>query len=1140
MRYVVASILTFLLFLSYTSGVFAAEQKFITVVNPIRGSDFFQQPNLEPIDNLVKEWNGVRDQNLPATWLIRPDALSNQQIISLLKTMPANQEIGLFMEITPTWAKEAGVSYHTNQNWHASGTVFLTGYEVSERQKLIDSAFEKFKQNFGYFPKSVGAWWIDANSLNYMKDKYGVVANMDVSDQYTTDNYQVWGQYWSTPFYPNKRNALIPASGEDQKIGVVTIQWAARDPFNAYGNGVLDSTYSVQANDYANPKYHNLDITYFNKLLAIYLDNPYAQFGQVTVGLENDFSWDQYGKEYLSQLDSVEKRRIQGTNVLTMSNFAKQYAVIYPKTSGSYILYASDPLGSDGSVVWFQNSKYRIGWFYNQKGSLVRDLRLYENAGEEPCLNTRCDNLNLAKIDVRNIDEVTYGDKWIIDEGKISDIRITNKNNTVEIDYKNQLGNPRVLKFLDNDIAIDSTTKTVAGVISDVAYGNLTPQKKIDYNFTYQLKDGLLKVLGTEFKNLLIFLMFSYFFFFLPGLLIIRKIDEKNTKFLMAWPVGIAIFTLVAYGLGFWHLWWGIVVLPILSLVILRKAVFLIPRSKLTRNNLLAGLVLILGSISWLATSVKNGLLYDYGLGFWGPTGHDAIWHLSLIEALKNGLPPQNPIFANINLQNYHYFYDLLLSATSFLTTLSAMDLYFRFFPLIITLGIGLISFKLASVWFKSELAGVLACFFIYFGGSFGWIVSYFRDKTFGGETLFWAQQAISTLINPPFAISILIFLAGLYLFHQLLQQKKYSTSLIIPLVILWGSLIEFKSYAGILVLGALGVVTTIEIFKKNIGFLKIFIPTFLLSLLVFLPNNYGATSLVVFSPFWLIDSMIDFPDRLSLTRLTYTRLAGFQTHNYLKIIGSEGLGLLFFLVGNLGTRILGIFYLRKRNFKDPFNIFIFLFLLLSFLLPLLFIQKGANFNTIQFFYYFIVVFGFLAAFSLASFIKKLKLFGWVIALIIILLTIPTTLNTLDQYLPQRPPARISLSEVEALNFLKTQPMGVVASPNYDNFLKGRFSEPLPIFAYVTSSYISAISGKPEFVADTENLEILGIDYKGRIQAQKDIFDFKEPAVVKNILKQEKISYLYIPKATEINPSEEKFGIKKIFDNDEVTIYKIL
>src|SRR6185369_7767388 len=113
-------------------------------------------------------------------------------------------------------------------------------------------------------------------------------------------------------------------SGEDQKIGVVTIQWAARDPFNAYGNGVLDSTYSVQANDYANPKYHNLDINYFNKLLGIYLDNPYATFGQVTVGLENDFSWDQYGREYLSQLDSVAKRRIQGTAVLTMSNFAKQ------------------------------------------------------------------------------------------------------------------------------------------------------------------------------------------------------------------------------------------------------------------------------------------------------------------------------------------------------------------------------------------------------------------------------------------------------------------------------------------------------------------------------------------------------------------------------------------------------------------------------------------------------------------------------------------------------------------------------------------------------------------------------------------------------------------------------------------------
>ena len=1140
MKKMFSVLLMLAIFFFFHGNIFAAENRFITIVNPIRGQDFFQLEGVKPEDNFRKEWSEIKNRNLSATWLLRPDALTLEEITKLAGSLDRNQELGLFMEVTPTWAEIAGVDYKRNQNWHSAGSVFLTGYKVSERQKLIDAAFEKFKEVFGVYPRSVGAWWIDAGSLSYMEERYGVVANMDVADQYSTDNYQVWGQYFSTPFYPAKKNALMPASSVEQKIGVVTMQWATRDPFNSFGNGVLDSTYSVQANDYANKKFHSLNIEYFKKILSIYLDNPYSSFGQVTVGIENDFSWDEFGGEYTRQLDYVLERKEKGVSVLTMTGFALKYMSFFPKTSPSHIIFTKDPLGSQGYVLWYQNTKYRLGWFYNTSGSVISDLRLFFDSHEEPCLLRRCEQLNLATAETGSIDGVTYKNSWILDEGRISDIKINLNGPGLELIYTNQAAVKRSVKFLENDISLDNQLLPIPVWISRAMD---QPQKTAEENvFNYELKDSTFQILK-QLKGLVVFTFFVVLAFYFPGAALLKKTDiEKNHKFLLAIPLGICLFTLFAFILEFLKIRWGLILLPILSLLFLRKELDL-PKISISRETLLAGGLIIFGSLTWLATTIKNGLIYDFGMGFWGPHGHDGIWHLGLIEAIKRGLPPENPAFAGEKLINYHYFYDLLLAQTSLLTKIEAVDLYFRFFPILIALSLGGVVFILAKKWFSSGLTAMIACFFVYFGGSFGWILSYIKDRSLGGETAFWAQQSISTLINPPFAISILTFLTGLYLFHKLKEQpfdyaqgKKY---LVVPLVILWGTLIEFKAYGGILVLGALSIVSLVEIIKRNFSFLKVSIPVFLLSLLVFLPNNSGSSSLLIFSPFWLIHSMIDSPDRIGFYRLQLARMAGVESGNWLKFIAAESTGFILFIIGNLGTRILGIFSIKSILPVNSFNSFVLFVLILAISLPMLFIQKGASFNTIQFFYYFLILFSFLAANSQSVVIKKYKIFGSFFTLLLILFTIPTTWGSLKHYLPERPPARISQEELEALNFLRLQPDGVVLSYLYDKNLKEKFSEPIPLLAYESTMYVSALSGKSEYIADTVNLIILGVDYKGRLQVQKDIYSLREPEMVKKFLKAGNIKYVYLPKITKTS-ADESFGMKKIFENREVIIYTVI
>lgn len=1097
-------------FISGPQNIFAQEQKQVVLVNPIRGGDFWNH-NFSLTETPKKQYELIKKNNFSSTWLVRFDALNNPEVQEFLKTLDPNQDIGIFLEITPSFATAAGVKYNNTGNWHYAKSVLLTGYSPDDRKKLIDIAFSKFKEVTGRDAKSVGAWWIDAGSLSYMKEKYQIEANLDVADQYSTDGYQVWGQYWSTPFYPSKVNALMPAQSKEQKLGVVTMQWATRDPFNGYGNGVFESTYSVQANDYL---LHNLGTDYFAKLLDIY--------PQTTVGLENDFPWNEFGKEFENQISVIKDKSQKGQiQVKNMLQFANYYMKANPGVSPNVVIEAEDPLGSTGKVVWVNNPKYRAAWFSNSHGSVIRDLRKFGDTNEEGCLEKACDELKLAFEAVHVIDDGNYSSSWILDEGSVSDVKTQITPMGANITYKNQSGVERLIKFLENDIEFAGQISTFdVAILKAVTKegGNKLSDDKFESKFEFNTN------LNTILTNGLKFILVIILFFFIPGFALIKRK-------LLAIPLGLSIFTLLAWVFGILkmdYLVWG---LPIISAAwMLKSGIPKIELPKLNRESLILSGVVLLGSASWMITQFKNGLLFNYGFGFWGPNGHDAIWHLALISELQKNVPPENPIFAGINLSNYHYFFDLLVAKSANLLNINSVELLFRLFPILISILAGLLIFQVTKKIVNSSGAGIFAVFFLYFGGSFGWILTFLKDGAFAGETMFWAQQSISTLLNPPFAISVVLFLAGLLLFYELIQKQNDRWNALVALIILWGLLIEFKAYAGILALGAYGLFTAQRILlKRDFSVLLGFLPTLILSLIVFLPNNLGSQSLIEFQPLWLIQSMINSADRLGWQRLTLAIESGLLY----KLIYGYGLGILIFLVGNFGTRIISLGAL-KLLFKQSFLVY---FIALSIILPLLFVQKGTAWNIVQFFYYGLLVLNIFAGIGLYNLFRKTPKFaGIIVVVIIMVLTIPTTLGTFQHYLPSRPPAKVSQKELEALDFLNKQSPGVVLSLPYDEKLKGRFDTPLPLSVYSSTAYVSAFSKHDSFMEDTVNLEILGIDYKGRLNTIRDFMKIRNQS--KQILKDNNISYVYIPKFYNFQVDEGQMGLKTIYENDEVKIYK--
>jgi len=558
----------------------------------------------------------------------------------------------------------------------------------------------------------------------------------------------------------------------------------------------------------------------------------------------------------------------------------------------------------------------------------------------------------------------------------------------------------------------------------------------------------------------------------------------------------------------------------------------------------MAILLILLGSLSWITTMFKSGLRYSYGLGFWGANGHDGIWHLAVIEGLIKG-NFSNPVYAGEYLKNYHLGFDLFVALINRLTTIPVLNLYFQILPIIFALAIGILTYKFVYLWKKSKSGALWSVFFVYFGGGWGWIVSLIREKNISGESIFWSQQAISTLINPPFALSLIFILLGLIFFIKYRETKKLSDLIFTSLF--FGLLIQIKAYAGVLVLSGLLVLSLIEIIKdKKFEVFKILISSLALSLIIFLPFNRSAGSIFVFKPFWFLETMVGFADRLYFPRLYNAILSTkgiFSLKGVVSLILSFGL----FVVGNFGTRIIGFGTLlnmfKRKDWKD-IQIYIFLLVigLAGIVIPQFFVQKGTPWNTIQFFYYSLFIFSIFSGVFIAENIKNMKLY-LPVSIGIILLTIPTTIGSLKYfYLPMRPPAKLSNNELAALNFLSQKEQGVVLTYPYDinKAKEAESNPPRPLYLYESTAYVSAFSKHQVFLEDQVNLEITGIDWEKRREEVLDFYSNNIKLESDNFLLKNNIKFIYLLKSQDNNIDNNYSNLQRIYENDEVNIYEVI
>lgn len=355
--------------------------RIVNIINFIRQTDY----RVENSDSLLyqtveEQLKLVNKYNLPATFLLQYDALIKPEYQHLLKSLLNKEsEVGGWFEITQPQVEDAGLKWRGEHSWVSHANIaFSTGYTPEEREKLVDVYMEKFKEIFGNYPKSIGSWYIDAHTLNYMYEKYGIIASCNCKDQIGTDGYTLWGGYWNQAYYPSKRNGYMPAQTQEGQIPVPVFRMLGSDPIYQYDTGLGNERQGVISLEpvYGNAGMNRQWVDYFFHSIV---DEPCLVFNYAQAGQENSFTWKAMQKGLEMQIPIIDSlRQINKVRVETLGESGAWFKQNYLNTPATAVTTMQDVRGEGNKTVWFNSRYYRVNLLWKGTEFSFRDVHLFD------------------------------------------------------------------------------------------------------------------------------------------------------------------------------------------------------------------------------------------------------------------------------------------------------------------------------------------------------------------------------------------------------------------------------------------------------------------------------------------------------------------------------------------------------------------------------------------------------------------------------------------------------------------------------------------------------------------------------------------------------------------------------------------
>ncbi len=280
-------------------------------------------------------------------------------------------------------------------------------FDMEMKKSVVDDVFGKFYERFGFYPESTGSYYMDADLINYIKEKYpGVKCAVATCWEEGPKAYHTCNNSWYTlmdggpwaPWIPSKVNTHAPAASAAEDSGIVAIPHLSRDLIACYdGNGsnfgthpqnVLRGMLYEPGHMDENGEYTGQQYPYLYNLIDQYryqakFNNGYA-YNMMFVGpgwMNKMGRWEapyellkasyEDGCAYYGQLKKEGK-----LTDMTMSEFADYFRKKKHYTEPECALWRDLIYGSDKQLFWYCDPYMRACVNMDQGGAIV-DLRPY-------------------------------------------------------------------------------------------------------------------------------------------------------------------------------------------------------------------------------------------------------------------------------------------------------------------------------------------------------------------------------------------------------------------------------------------------------------------------------------------------------------------------------------------------------------------------------------------------------------------------------------------------------------------------------------------------------------------------------------------------------------------------------------------
>ncbi len=269
-------------------------------------------------------------------------------------------------------------------------------FSAEDKRSIVDDVFGAFHDIFGFYPESTGSYYMDADLINYVKEKYpSVKCAIATCWEEGPKAYHTCNNSWYTfmdggpwnPWIPSKQNTHAPAADACEDSGIVAIPHLSRDLIACFdGNGSNFGTHPQNVlrgmiyKDGEYPYLYNLVDQY--RHLATY-NHGYA-YNMMFVGpgwLNKMGRWEApyelLRKSYEDGMAYYAKLKSEGKLTdMTMSEFADFYRETHTYTQPECALWRDILYGSEKELFWYCDPYMRCAVDVNQGGALV-DLRPY-------------------------------------------------------------------------------------------------------------------------------------------------------------------------------------------------------------------------------------------------------------------------------------------------------------------------------------------------------------------------------------------------------------------------------------------------------------------------------------------------------------------------------------------------------------------------------------------------------------------------------------------------------------------------------------------------------------------------------------------------------------------------------------------